>query len=162
MNESIALLLRHLDQAYSQATWHGPNLRGSLRGVGPREAGWRPRDHRHTIWEYTLHCAYWKWLTDQRLRGIPPRQQRFSRQPANFPAAPAQPTLRAWKEDLLLLDEAHQQLRQTLSNFDSSLLNQPATSRWTYEDLLRGIANHDLYHAGQIRLLRRLYEEETL
>lgn len=157
-----ALLLRHIDQAYSLATWHGPNLRGALRGVGHGEASWRPRSHRHNIWEYTLHCAYWKWLTHQRLLGIAPRRQNFARKPANFPALPARPTLRAWKEDLALLDDCHQQLRQVITHLDGSQLLQLATPRWTYEDLLRGIANHDLYHAGQIRLLRRLYEEETL
>src|ERR1700687_2302885 len=52
------LLLRMLDDAYQRKAWHGPNLRGSLRGVTAEEAQWRPAKGRHNIGELTVHCAY--------------------------------------------------------------------------------------------------------
>ncbi len=65
----VALLLRVMDQAYDQKSWHGTTLRGSLRGLTAEEALWRPGPNRHNIWELTLHAAYWKYIVRRRLAG---------------------------------------------------------------------------------------------
>jgi hypothetical protein len=54
------MLLDSLDEAFDKKSWHGPNLRGAIRGVTAAEAAWRPAGDRHNIWELTLHAAYWK------------------------------------------------------------------------------------------------------
>ena len=51
------LLLASIDEAYDARSWHGTNLRGSLRGVTREQAAWRPADDRHNIWELTVHAA---------------------------------------------------------------------------------------------------------
>ena len=38
----IALLIRILDESYERKAWHGPNLKGSIRGLAPDRAVWRP------------------------------------------------------------------------------------------------------------------------
>src|SRR5688572_21914148 len=53
-----AQLLASIDEAYEKKAWHGPNLRGTLRGVTADEASWRPGEGRHNIWELTVHAAY--------------------------------------------------------------------------------------------------------
>jgi hypothetical protein len=53
----INVLLANLDEAYERKAWHGPNLRGSLRGLSLDEVKWRPAEGRHNIWELTLHAA---------------------------------------------------------------------------------------------------------
>jgi len=50
-----------LDDCYQRKAWHGPNLRGSLRGVTDADALWRPAKGRHNIAELAIHCAYWKY-----------------------------------------------------------------------------------------------------
>jgi hypothetical protein len=57
----VELLVRLLDQAYDRKSWHGPNLRGSIRGLDPAVAAWRPAPGRHCIWEIVVHAAYWKY-----------------------------------------------------------------------------------------------------
>lgn len=54
-NREIERLLSVLDEAYDRAAWHGPNLRGSIRGLAPREAAKRVRPGRHNIWEIVVH-----------------------------------------------------------------------------------------------------------
>src|ERR1017187_2118280 len=66
LDSEIALLLDSLDEAFDKKSWHSPNLRGSIRGVSVREAAWRPAPKSHNIWEYTLHAAYWKYVSDHR------------------------------------------------------------------------------------------------
>ena len=61
------MLLDFLDEAFDKKSWHGPNLRGSIRGVTAKQAAWRPGDDRHNIWELTLHAAYWKYVVRRRL-----------------------------------------------------------------------------------------------
>ena len=65
----IALLLDNLDDAYNKTAWHGPNLRGAIRGVPVAQAVWRPHPKRHSIAEITVHAAYWKYAVRRRLRG---------------------------------------------------------------------------------------------
>ena len=57
----IELLLENLNRAFGKRSWHGPNLMGSIRGLKPEDAAWRPQPERHNIWEYVVHAAYWKY-----------------------------------------------------------------------------------------------------
>jgi hypothetical protein len=65
----IQLLLELIDQSYNKKSWHGTNLRGSIRGLTAREALWRPSSSRHNIWEIVVHCAYWKYAVRRRILG---------------------------------------------------------------------------------------------
>jgi uncharacterized damage-inducible protein DinB len=153
---SIRSLLRHLvDQAYSKPAWHGPNLRNSLRGLTPAQASWRPAPGRHNIWEIMLHAAYWKYIGCRRLRGsdVAP----FGRKGTNWFASPAVADAKAWRQDLALLDRMHVEFRKTLEEVRERDLNRAARgSKQSNLEIIMGVATHDLYHAGQIRILRRL------
>ena len=149
--ELVEVLVR---QAYRERAWHGPNLRSSLRGVDVGEALWRPAAGRPCIWEVALHCAYWKQRVVVRLTGQP---ERLPRRGSNWLALPAPSDAAAWRADLRLLDEVHTRLESIVSGLDAASLRAEAGRRQTREANIVGIAFHDVYHAGQIRLLRRLY-----
>jgi hypothetical protein len=135
-NPVIELLLEVLAQAFDQKAWHGTTLRGSLRGLTPKEAVWRPAPGRHNIWELALHTAYWKYAVSRRLAGEAIGS--FGRKPSNWPAVPEPADSRAWKRDVALLD-----------------LRSPR-GVWTNAQEIHGVAAHDLYHTGQIQLIKRL------
>ena len=69
IDRQLKQLLTGLDQAYNRPSWHGTNLRGSIRGVTAREAATSPKAKRHNIWEITVHAAYWKYAVRRRLVG---------------------------------------------------------------------------------------------
>jgi hypothetical protein len=151
----MSLLLRIFDQAFTAPAWHGTPLWGTLRGVTPREALRRPAPGRHAIWELVLHTAYWKYVVRRRLT----RDESlvFPRDGSNWIAPPARPDARSWKADLRLLREQHRLLRAVIARFAASRLRQRGwKSRWTNEQHIYGIASHDLYHAGQIQLIKVL------
>jgi len=151
----IALLLALLDDAYDRKAWHGPNLRGSLRGLTAREAAWRPAEGRHNIWELAVHAAYWKYAVVRRLTGE--KRGSFPIKGSNWFARPVSPSEKAWREDLALLDRQHRRLRDAIAALPAARLRQVSTgSQHTNLRLLYGIASHDLYHTGQIRLLKVL------
>ena len=159
---SIDLLLRTIDQGYDRKSWHGTTLRGSLRGVSAEEAAWRPGPDRHNIWELAVHAAYWKYSVLRRLRGG--ERGSFPLEGSNWFPRPVDPGSlgdpgddRAWKQDLSLLGQMHRDLRAAVATLtEEDLLKVPAGGATTVSDLVVGVAFHDIYHAGQIQLIKRL------
>jgi hypothetical protein len=152
LHPSIVLLLDLIDEAYDHAAWHGPTLRGSLRGVTETQASWRPRRGRHTIRELTVHAAYWKYAVRRRLMGT--TRGSFALRGSNWFAIPRN---RSWKDDLALLADEHRQLRAAIAAYPAVDLSKAIDQKkQTAAFSIRGIAAHDLYHAGQIQLLKRL------
>ena len=101
----IQQLLAVIDAAYDRRSWHGPNLRGSLRGVTASQAAWRPAQGRHNIWELVVHAAYWKYVAVRRLTGA--KRGSFELRGSNWFDRSGRPTPVAWKTDLQLLDDSH-------------------------------------------------------
>jgi hypothetical protein len=152
LHPSIALLLDWIDEAYDRAAWHGPTLRGSLRGVTEMQASWRPRRGRHTIRELTVHAAYWKYAVRRRLMGT--TRGSFALRGSNWFEIPRS---RSWNDDLALLADEHRQLRAAIAAYPAGNLSKAIDQKkQTAAFSIRGIAAHDLYHAGQIQLLKRL------
>ena len=156
MNAEIQMLLGLLDEAYDEKAWHGPNLRGSLRRVSAHEAARRPGPGRHNVWELAVHAAYWKYAVRRRLAGE--KRGSFPLAGSNWFARPEGAASEAlWKKDLALLEAEHRALRQVVETLSPRVLHRKAPgSRFTTVALVRGAAAHDLYHAGQIQLLKRL------
>jgi hypothetical protein len=156
-SSEILRLLGMLDEAYSMKTWHGPNLKGSLRGLTAAAAAWKPGPKRHSIWEIAVHAAYWKYVARRRLLGE--KRGSFALKGSNWFARPSELSEKAWKADLALLDQEHARLREAVAGLKPASLNYtPSNSRVSNLALIYGIANHDVYHAGQIQLLKRLQE----
>ncbi len=152
--DPVAVLTSLLDEGFDRPGWHGPNLRGALRGLSARDAARRPAPGRHCIWEIALHCAYWKYAVCRRLTGEGARGS-FPRRPSNWPRMPERPGAATWREDLALLDEAHAALRAAVAAFPARRLGE-RRGKGTAGRLIYGIAAHDVYHAGQIRLIIKL------
>jgi hypothetical protein len=156
--ETITQLLDVIDRAYDRRSWHGTNLRGSIRGITRAEAAWRPARGRHNIWEIVVHAAYWKYAVRRRLNGE--HRGSFDLEGSNW-FTRSGGTEAGWKEDVALLERTHRSLREAIARFPSrSLRRQPAGGAVTPFELIAGIAAHDLYHAGQIQLVKRLYREQ--
>jgi len=120
--------------------------------VTARQAAWRPGRGRHNIWEVTLHAAYWKYAVRRRIEGG--NRGSFVLKGSNFFTRPEKGKLSeaAWAADKNLLEREHRALRATVAQ----VLRTPRGAKFMPQ--LYGIALHDVYHAGQIRLLRRLME----
>ena len=149
-------LLVLIDTAYNQASWHGPNLRGSLRGVSLDAAAWRPQPSAHNVWELMVHAAYWKYVVWRRLTGAP--RGTFPLEGSNFFERPVRRTAAEWRDDLRLLDAMHRDLRAAVEATAPRTLNARLPgSAVTRLRLITGAAAHDVYHAGQIQLLKKLH-----
>ena len=161
MTESrLAEVLHLLDPPAGARLWYGgATALGCLRGVGHNQAAWKPSSDRHSVWELALHIAYWKYAVRRRLDASVPRGA-FPRSPANWPRIPNEPDPRAWKEDRALLRREHEALVSVARAFGSDRLDRrDAKGDYRALDLLFGVVTHDIYHTGQIQLMKRLYRE---
>jgi len=153
-----SLLLRLLDESFEKKAWQGPNLKGALRGVGAREAAWRPGAGPHNIWELALHAAYWKYAVWRML--VREKRGAFGEKGSNWFERPASATEKAWRSDLALLDDMHARLRKAVAGLSAaSLGTKPPGSKYRTDTLVYGVASHDVYHTGQIQMLKRLWKD---
>ena len=154
----IALLLSALDQAFDRKSWHGPNLRGSVRGLSADEAAWRPCPARHCIAEIVLHAAYWKYTVRRRLLQL--QRGSFALKGSNWFLLPDPLDEASWREYVVLLENEHALLRAAVALLKPDQLRRaPKGGKVSNLALVQGIAAHDVYHAGQIQLLKRLQAE---
>jgi uncharacterized damage-inducible protein DinB len=155
MDPKISLLLRIFDEAYNHRAWHGPNLLGTLRGLSAQEAAWRPAEGRHNIWEIALHCAYWKYAVRRRILGL--KRGSFVLKGSNWFPRLDNLTKTRWKSDLRLLADEHRALREVIVALPAARLKQLTPGGTMRIDrLIYGVAAHDVYHAGQVQVVKRL------
>lgn len=146
--ERIAVQLR---RAFEGNAWHGPALLELLADVNAVTAAAKPLANVHSIWELVLHIEAWDGAGMRRLAG-----QKY--QPtglANFPMPP-KPTEAAWRKAVAAAKRTHDALVKTVAALsDERLRDRVPGKRYDFYHMLHGIAQHELYHAGQIALLKK-------
>lgn len=153
----VDLLLTHLNEAFDHRAWHGTNLLGSIRRIKREQALWRPAPGRHNIWENIVHAAYWKYVVYRRIVGE--ARGSFPLKGSNWFPRPLEGTEAELKADVKLLRDSHVKLIEAVSKFNPKNLDQhPAGSKFNFRSTILGAGAHDLYHAGQIQLLKRLQQ----
>jgi uncharacterized damage-inducible protein DinB len=151
------LILRTIDQVYRGPAWHGPSVRAVMRELSPSVAAHRVAPGRNTPWELMLHLAYTRHRLLIRLGGAAsgrfPRKLRASW----WPETPPRATEASWSADLALLEEYQRRLVDAIASAPSKNLRRIRPGKtYAVADELLGLAAHDTYHSGQIRLLARL------
>jgi hypothetical protein len=162
-NAATAQLLALVDEAFDHKAWHGTTLLGSIRGVRASVAARRPGPGRHNVWELTVHAAYWKYavrrlLTGEKRGAFGLKGSNWFTRPDAGSAADREP---AWAADVKLLINEHRKLRDAIAALPAAALSRRfAGKAYGPAFVIRGIAAHDLYHAGQIQLVKRLVARE--
>lgn len=161
LTPTTPLLLRSLRENYYRGGWHGPAaaVREALRGVDANAAGWRSGPGRHTIWELTLHLAYARQMMLKRMGIEAPAFPHRLTKPW-WPEVPPASTPEAWADALGLLESLHRRLVAAVSGASRRVLTtvRPGRSHTIAMEVL-GVATHDAYHAGQMNMIRRMWED---
>jgi len=149
----IERILDQLKRAYEGDAWHGPSVREALAGVTAAQAHARPLAGAHSIWELVHHIAVWESVGRRRLDGD--RAEIDISSTEDWPPADDQSEA-AWEQAKAALDRGHQALREAIARVPESRLDQPILEGMpTVYGTLHGIIQHDLYHAGQIAMLKK-------
>ena len=149
----IERILDQLKRAFEGNAWHGPSVREALAGVTAAQAHARPVVNAHSIWELVQHIAVWEDVGRRRLEGD--RAQIDISSPADWPPADDLSEA-AWEQAKATLDQRHEVLVEAIARVPESRLDEPVFEGMsTVYVTLHGVIQHDLYHAGQIAMLKK-------
>ena len=149
----IKRILDQLRRAYEGSAWHGPSVREVLDGVTAAQAHAQPIANGHTIYELVRHIAVWEDVGRRRLQGDPADVEISS--PEDWPP-PHDTSESAWEQAKAALDRGHQALIEALASVPDSRLDEPVyEGKSSVYVTLHGVIQHDLYHAGQIAILKK-------
>ena len=149
----IERILDQLKRAYEGSAWHGPSVHEVLEGITAAQAHARSVQSAHSIWELVHHIAVWENVGRRRLSGD--RAPIDISSPEDWP--PADDTNEAaWEQAKAALDRGHQALVEAIARLPDSRLYEPIFEGMsTVYVTLHGVIQHDLYHAGQIAMLKK-------
>jgi uncharacterized damage-inducible protein DinB len=146
-----ARIADQLRRAFAGGAWHGPALLELLEDVDATTAAAKPLPDAHSIWELVLHISIWDGAVLRRLAGK--KTQLTSKQ--NFPPVP-KPTESAWRKAMAKTKRTHDRLIRTVRALpDARLHDRVPGKRYDFYHMLHGLAQHELYHAGQIAILKK-------
>ena len=147
-----------LEKAFSGNAWHGPSVLEILENVTAVQASARPIEGAHTIWELVLHIRAWENACRRRLEGD------RAELPDEEDWEPFDDTgEEAWKKTLTTLKESHERLSAAIAKLDDARLDEPILEGMpSHYVTLHGVVQHDLYHAGQIAILKKASTGETV
>jgi hypothetical protein len=159
MAGELSSLRGDLERAHAGEPWYGSSRRSVLSDVTAKEAAVVPSVHAHSIWQLVLHMEAWTREVTRRLGGHDAAEPEMGDWPPVGDTGEE-----AWRRSVRSLDEAHQELVRVLADFPEAKLHQrvgdarnPALGTGvTYAGMLRGLAQHDAYHTGQIAILKKV------
>jgi len=150
--DEIKRIKSQLRRAFQGEAWHGPSVMELLRDVTAEQAAAHPIAGAHSIWELTLHIAAWERFVMRRIveaEALDPTDEE------NFPAV-VDTSAKAWTAALEAVNRNHAELLDAVAGLDDERLAEIVPGKpYSIYFMLHGVIQHDLYHAGQIALLKK-------
>jgi len=157
-NPRIRNALLSIHPTSERPAWHGaPTAIGLLRGVKTDVAVWRPYLQANNVREIALHVAFWENSVANRLTGGTVRVE-FQQRTTGWPVRSDSLEAPQWKEEVSLVKACHAYLVRAVTEFDPRRLDRPlgTKSKRQAVEYIHGVAEHSLYHAAQIKMLKAL------
>lgn len=140
-----------LRRAFEGSAWHGDSIKELLADVTAAKAAAKPLAGAHSIWEIVLHIEAWEEGIRLRLAGERAELSEAEQWPPVKDTSEA-----AWRDALASLERTHLSLRAAIASLDDERLTQPIVEgKSSVYASVHGVIQHDLYHAGQIALLKK-------
>ncbi len=147
-------ILDQMDRAFSGDAWHGPSLMSLLEGISAEDASKHAIHGAHSVWELVNHLAAWYAIVLHRLQGESVDVTTERDWPPVWEVSDP-----AWKRATENLSESRARLRSVVAAMHDDQLNlvdqQTSGANTSRYVVLHGVIQHDLYHAGQIAILKK-------
>ena len=141
-------------RAFDGEAWHGDSLMEILKDVNAATAAAHPIKGAHSIWELVGHIRCWDQAAVTRIGGkaFEPTDEE------NFP--PVKDTSdAAWRSAVDGMKRTHAKLVKQVASFADARLDERVPGKpqpyYNFHYLFAGIVQHELYHAGQIVMLKK-------
>ena len=155
MLSEVDSLLDLFSKTFEKGAWHGPTVKGTLESISPRDA-FNRLPQTHSIIELVAHMTVWRNYVTKKLKG----DHAFKVTDAlNFPQSTS------WEETLIDLEKSQVELLAAIRLYapaDLSIQVPWTTDPFSYASILHGVVHHDLYHIGQINLIKKATATQPL
>lgn len=150
-----ARIADQLRRAFDGEAWHGDSLFEILKGVTASQAAAHPIAGAHSIWELALHIATWDDAVRRRMGGSAHEPSEAENFPTVRDAGEA-----AWQRAQAEVRRAHEELVAAVAAMADARLDELVPGKegahYTFYYMLHGVVQHEIYHAGQIALLKKM------
>jgi len=146
-------------RTYAGETWHGDPIKRILQDIDPQQAFRKPSQNVHSLWEIILHIIAWEKVVLKSLQGA---AYTMLHDEDDWPLA-KEPSSEAWQATLKVLEETTETLRTLIAAFPETKLHEQVPGQnFTFYMALHGVIHHNLYHAGQIAILKKMSAEQEV
>lgn len=155
MKTEIEKIVRLINRTFDKGAWHGPTVKEAISGI-TQETSSNRLGNTHSIIELVAHMTTWRTYVSKKVNGDPEYKVSDA---MNFPS------VSDWKKAVAELEESQRNLIEAVERFPSEKLSdlvEGVEHKYTYYTILHGIIHHDLYHTGQIMLIKKATVEQTL
>lgn len=147
----IQRIADQLERGFDGDAWHGDPLMKILNGITAEQAAAHPIAGAHSIWEIVNHLRTYRAAIPVRLRG----EVKELSDAEDWPAV-TDKSETAWRNCLSDFRRRHEAFMEAVRGFSERKLTESVPNRdHSYYVLLHGMVQHDLYHAGQIAILKK-------
>ena len=151
--ETCRHIADQLSRTFDGAAWHGDSIMQLLSDIDAEHAANKSLQNIHSIWEIVLHLIAWEEIAIQCLQG---QAYIMIHGEDDWPPVKAA-TPEAWHATVQQLKDNSSTLDILIANFqEESLHEQVPGQEFSYYQLFHGLVQHNLYHAGQIGILKKL------
>jgi len=142
----VERMIEELNRTWNGDAWYGPSLRPLLDGITEEQARAHPIANAHSILELVVHAAYWMDMTTRRITETPSTEKDWR------DVAPT-----SWKAALAELERAYIALLDRVARMSDDDMNRVVSKKnYTIWVMLLGVIEHNVYHAGQIALVKKM------
>lgn len=150
--KEIERIVDQSQRAFNGGAWHGPSVMEILKGITATRASAKPLAGGHCIWEMVLHVSAWEDFVRRRLGG----ERVIDPSPEEDWPPVCDRSETAWNKLLKEIETRHQILCNTISTLEDARLTEKVPGMtYSFYFMLQGVVQHNLYHAGQIALLKK-------
>lgn len=151
-SKEISRIISLVESAYKGEPWYGQPAKEILAGIDSNTAFDRPVPGAHNIYELVKHMIAWRKFVWKRLGG---ENNFFLTDEENWEKKEVNNN-DTWSSALTELEESQNKLVNILKSTPEEKLYEKVSGKaYNYYTLLHGIIHHDIYHLGQISLLKK-------
>lgn len=142
-----------LARTFDGKAWHGDSMTHILQGIDPGKASQKPVQHIHSVWEIVLHIIAWEQVVVSCLQG-----EAYEGVQGEQDWLPVKEvSLEAWQTTLKRLEDITLRLKESILSFPEAKLHENIPGRtFSFYVLIHGVIQHNLYHGGQIAILKKM------
>jgi uncharacterized damage-inducible protein DinB len=154
MTEEIKRIHKNISAVYNGQPWYGDNVFSFLSGISAERAAIKPERLNHSIAEIVCHMTAWRCFATEKMKGNAAYEVLDTELNWRKIMKLNEAEWKTIQDDLL---KSQTELLQQIEQMPESMLVARVDGRkYNFRLMLQGIAQHDIYHAGQISMIKKL------